>query len=296
MKQLIPIFVLAVILSACARLDDNLYDPDSNISEYQLDEYTGEISVHLDSSYDISADRIHQFTVTSDDNGDKATIHAVYIGDVSAIATGRVILYCHGNRDHMDYFWPRAKLLAHVGGKYGVGVLLFDYRGYGLSSGKPSESGLYADTRAVLSWLEEQGLSDERLIMYGFSMGTAPATELTAHPGALKPSKLILEAPFASAEVMLQDSTKLALPGSYLLNLKIDNAQEIKRVQQPFLWMHGREDDFLSIKTHGEVVYKNYRGEYRQAERIDGAGHSDIPMVMGFDRYLQTLNEFITTH
>ncbi|MEJ7681322.1 MAG: hypothetical protein WKG06_26425 [Segetibacter sp.] len=89
--------------------------------------------------------------------------------------------------------------------------------------------GLYADTDAALQWLKMNGLSDNQLVMYGFSMGTAPAAKLTAEPRSMTPAKLMLEAPFASAEVMVHDATGLALPASFVTDLKINNAEEIKK-------------------------------------------------------------------
>lgn len=272
------------------RLDSNLFNPDTSIKEYKVDKYTGEVDFVLDSTYAIPNSKITLFTFPSEGN----TIYAVYIGDISRIATDTVIMYCHGNKDHIDFNWPRAKLLANVGGKNRFGVLMIDYRGYGLSSGKPSENGLYADVDAGLNWLKSKGLTSNRLIMYGFSMGTAPATKLTAEPRSLTPARLILEAPFASAETMVQDATVLALPGSYVTNLKINNAEEIKKVKQPFMWIHGTDDDFLAIKTHGEVVYKYYSGMYSVAYRIQGAGHSNIETVWGFENYKKNILNFIT--
>jgi hypothetical protein len=62
----------------------------------------------------------------------------------------------------------------------------------------------------------------------------------------MNPSKLILEAPFASAETMIQDASGLALPSEFFTTLKINNAEEIKSVTQPFCWIHGEDDDFFS--------------------------------------------------
>ena len=271
--------ILSMLLFSCMRLDDNLYNPNTKIESYELDNYTGEQDFILDNSYDIPAGLIHQFTLFSQtpQESSATAIRAIYIGDKAKIGTDTVIMYCHGNKWHMDFYWQRAKLLAHVAGKNKYGVLMIDYRGYGLSEGKPSEEGLYADVGAALQWLKSNGLSNNRLVIYGFSMGTAPACELTAKPRSLAPGKLILEAPFASAEVMVRDASGLNMPGSFFTNLKIDNANEIKTVQQPFCWLHGSSDNFLSSKTHGEAVYKNYNGSYKEAHKIDGAGHSDVP-------------------
>lgn len=283
------------MVSSCLRLDDNLYNVTDKITEYKLDNYTGENDFVLDNSYHITDSLIHLFTLSSKTSSESVgtTISAIYIGSLSKIKTDTVIMYCHGNKWHMDFYWQRAKLLAHTSGKNKYGVLMIDYRGYGLSKGKPTEDGLYADVDAALQWLKINGLSDSRLIMYGFSMGTAPACELTAKPRSMTPAKIILEAPFASADVMANDGSGLNMPGSFFTNLKIDNAEEIKTISQPFCWIHGTNDNFLNIKTHGEVVYKNYNGLYQEAHRIDGADHGEIPVKMGFVNYLNTLSTFI---
>jgi hypothetical protein len=130
--------------------------------------------------------------------------------------------------------------------------------------------------------------------MYGFSLGTAAATELTANPRTLRPAKLILEAPFASAEVMVQDASRLALPSSFFTNLKIDNAEEIKKVSQPFLWLHGEADDFLSVTTHGQVVSENYKGARQTVKRVANGGHSNVPTIMGYENYTRMVLDFIT--
>jgi len=294
MKYLIVI-VTIMFLSSCLRLDDNLYNLTDKITEYKLDNYTGEQDFILDNSYHIPDSLIHVFTLSSKTVNESSakTIYAIYIGQISRIQTDTVIMYCHGNKWHMDFYWQRAKLLAHTSGKNKYGVLMIDYRGYGLSEGSPSEDGLYADVDAALQWLKLKGLSDNRLMMYGFSMGTAPVCELTNKSRSMIPSKFILEAPFASADVMANDGSGLNMPASFFTNLKIDNAEEIKTINQPFCWIHGTKDNFLNLITHGEVVYKNYNGSYKEAHRVSGADHGEVPEKMGFDNYLNTLSTFI---
>ena len=289
------LIVIIFLLSSCLRLDDNLFNVSDKITEYKLDNYTGEQDFILDNTYYIPDSLIHVFTLPSKTVNESSakTIYAIYIGSISKIQTDTVIMYCHGNKWHMDFYWQRAKLLAHVSGKNNYGVLMIDYRGYGLSEGSPSEEGLYADVDAALSWLKSNGLTNNRFVMYGFSMGTAPVCELTNKPRAMTPSKIILEAPFASADVMANDGSGLNMPGSFFTNLKIDNAEEIKTINQPFCWIHGTNDIFLNINTHGEVVYKNYNGSYKEAHRISGADHGEIPVKMGFDNYMNTISTFI---
>jgi pimeloyl-ACP methyl ester carboxylesterase len=294
MKYL-SIIISVFLLSSCLRLDDNFYNLEDKITEYKLDNYTGEQDFILDASYAIPDSLVHVFTLASKgpDESAATTIYALYIGDINSIATDTVIMYCHGNKWHMDFYWQRAKLMAHTGGKNHYGVMMIDYRGYGMSEGEPTEDGLYADVNAALSWLSGQGLTNSRLIMYGFSMGSAPASELMAHPRSMTASKLILESPFASSAVMAADGSQLNMPASYFTNLKIDVAEEIKLIQQPFMWIHGTNDNFLNYRTHGQVVYDNYTGTYKEFHLSQGADHGEVPEFFGFATYLDLLDQFI---
>ena len=255
--------------------------------------FTGGQEILLDTSYNLPDSMIHLLQLTSDDNGNIATIYAEYLGNISRISTDTIILYFHGTKDNMDYYWNRAELLANVGSKNRFGVMTIDYRGYGMSQGTPTESGMYADAEAALQWLHDKGLTGDRLVIYGFSLGCAPATYRAANHNVLAPAKLILENPFAAAEVMVQDATVLAFPSSYFTNLKVDNAQEIKKVQQPFMWINGIDDPFLNINTNGQVVFNNYKGSYGEAHKIPGGTHTNVPMVWGFENYKSAIAAFI---
>lgn len=294
MKTWLILLPFLLLFSGCLTLDDNLFN-NEKLSEYRLKNYTGDVDFRLDTSYDIPDSLVHLFTLNSKaaNESDATTIYAVYIGDISRIAVDTVIMYCHGNRDHMDFYWPRAQLLANAGGKNRYGVMMIDYRGFGMSDGHPDEKGLYADVDAALAWLKEKGLNNRRLMIYGFSLGCAPATKMCAHYYSLHPSKIMLEAPFASPEVMVQDGSGLSLPGAFFTSFKLNNADEIKRVQQPFFWIHGEADDFLNVDTHGQVVYDHYQGIYKEAHRIPGADHSTVQTTMGFENYMKNVSDFI---
>ncbi len=296
-KTIIASFALFLLFTSCRkRLDDFLFNPDDSITEYLLDDYTGPGELTFVPEYSIPDSLIHVFTLPLglQANADLGEIHAIYVGDLSKIATDSVILYCHGNAGNMDYYWARQKLLANVGGKNNYGVLQLDYPGYGLSTGSPTEVNLYSSVGLAIEWLESNGLTNDRFFMYGFSLGSAPVCEITAANNyPLQPTKIMLESPFASAEVMVQDAAGLNMPASYFTNLQIDNAEEIKEIDQPLLWIHGTDDSFLSIETHGEVVFKNYAGTYGKAVRVAGGEHADVPLVYGYDNYLSAVLEFI---
>lgn len=294
MKKLIFIFISCLVFLSCLKLDPLLYNK-QELKEYGFEKYTGEQEVVLDNTYALPDSMIHLLKLNSQTSTEKTSseIYAVYLGQISRIATDTVIVYCHGTKWHMDYYYNRAKLLAHLGGKNNYGVLMMDYRGYGMSKGDPTEEGMYADVDACLQWLKAKGLNNSRTIFYGFSLGSAPATELTSKPRTLSPLKLILESPFASSAMMVADASQLNMPGIYFTELKIDNAEEIKNVNQPFMWIHGEKDAFLNVETHGQTIFNNYKGKYKEAHRIENADHPNVPVVWGIDSYKTAVLNFI---
>jgi pimeloyl-ACP methyl ester carboxylesterase len=296
MKKQFGILVsLTLLLSSCLRLDSNFFNNSDKISSYKWDNYTGEREIpNLPSSYRIPDSLFHELKLVSDDNGNKASISAVYLGDLKTIASDTVILYCHGNKFHMDLYWNRAKLLAYTGGLGRFGVMMMDYRGYGLSEGEPSESGLQADVIACLKWLKENGLKSENLILYGFSLGSSPATKLAIENPVMPAAKLVLEAPFASAQALTEDAAKLSLPGSYFTNIKVDNESTIRNLKIPFCLFHGRDDDFLRYEAHGKRVFEACPDSPGKEQHVvPAAVHNNLPAVMGFETYSQTLLNFI---
>lgn len=294
MKINVYILFCGLLLSSCMKLDPMLFNK-QELESYGLENYKGEQEVTLDASYALHDSVIHLLKLESKaaDENEATEIYAVYLGSLKRIAADTVIIYCHGNKWHMDYYYNRAKLLAHLGGKNNYGVMMMDYRGFGMSKGSPTEKGMMADVDACMKWLKDKGLTNSRTFIYGFSLGSAAATELSGKPRTLTPSKLILESPFASSEVMVQDASQLNMPAIYFTELKIDNAEEIKNVKQPFMWIHGEEDQFLNVETHGHTIYKNYTGIYREEHRIPEAGHPNVPVIWGIDNYKKAVLEFI---
>jgi hypothetical protein len=298
MRKLLPLGIIGILFLSIGckkRLDSFLFNNDNSITEYKLDSYGGELALNLPIDYLVPNSDIHLFEYEIMDEGSKLKVSAIFVGNIDKIKTDTVILYCHGNKDHMDHYWPRQKLLSHIGEQGRFGVLMFDYPGFGLSQGIPSEQNVYAATNGAMKWLQEKELTDDRLIIYGYSLGSAPASKSVGDkPFVMNPSKIILEAPFASSEVMVQDASIIGMPSSYFVNSKIDNAEQIKKCTVPLFWLHGVNDDFLAIETHGRLVYNNHKGNWKMKNEIQGAGHTDVPQFMGLEIYSYSILSFIT--
>lgn len=281
-------------LGACERLDSSFFNG-TEIKGYLLDNYQGEVDFRLDSTYNIPSNRIYLNILPSQTQSEKTETYIpfVYIGNLSRLRTDTVILYFHGNRDHMDFYWQRAKLLANAGGKNRYGVMMIEYRGFGTAKGQSNEQTLYADAQAAVRHLQNSGVTSDRLIFYGFSLGCAPAIELAYRPRTMAPSKVILEAPFASAMNLIETGAGLNMPSSYFTDMRVDNFRKIGNIIQPLMWIHGTEDDYLNIETNGRMIFNRHRGRFKEGHEINGAGHSTVQTTWGFQPYLKAVDAFI---
>jgi uncharacterized protein len=159
---------------------------------------------------------------------------------VPASSTAPVVLLCHGNGGNMAHRLEKLRLLR----KAGAGVMLFDYRGYGLSTGKPSERGTYEDSEAAYAWLRSRGISDSRIVVHGESLGAGVAVELaTRHPVG----GLIVENGFTSTLDMGRRLFRW-LPVSLLVKYRYDNLAKISRVKAPILVIHSRQDEIIPFE------------------------------------------------
>ncbi|WP_434387632.1 alpha/beta hydrolase [Melittangium boletus] len=197
------------------------------------------------------------------------------------------VLYFHGICCNLDVHVDRPKRLANLG----YDVLVFDYRGWGMSTNvPPTEAGLLADSRAALGWLSARaGLPPERLVYYGRSFGTAVATQLAAHH---PPTGLVLESPFSSVEGLMRDSSHMDLPAGFLSQSAWDTEGRLRALEGvPLLLLHGTEDDFVRPEF-SDRLYAVAR-EPKRLVRVDGANHDDIPARMGSVAYARTLESFL---
>ncbi len=167
----------------------------------------------------------------------------------------------------------------------GYGVLLAGYRGYGGNPGKPTEDGLYADGRAALAWLAENGVGDDSVVLYGESLGSGVAVQMAVEHAV---AGLVLEAPFTSAVDVGQAAYRW-LPVRLLLWDRFDNISKIGDVDAPLLVIHGEQDRVVASRF-GRRLFEA-AGEPKTAEFIPGAGHNDLQ----FYGIAETVLSFLAT-
>ncbi len=190
------------------------------------------------------------------------------------------LLFCHGNAGNVSHRLENVYYLLQTGFQ----VLLFDYRGYGHSSGQPSEEGLYRD--AVSAWTHLADRPDAAgipRIIFGRSLGGAVAVELATRVAA---DGLILESTFTSIRTLTRLMFPLPLPE---LPVHYDSLSKIGRIQMPLLAIHGQEDDLIPF-TDGRKLF-DAAPEPKTWIPLAGAGHNDT-YVVGGEAYFRRLATF----
>jgi len=211
---------------------------------------------------------------------DGIRIHAFYLPVPGA---RRALLFLHGNAGNASHRLPNAAELAALD----CSVLVIDYRGYGLSEGRATESGTFADARAGLRYLVDQrGFAESRVIVFGRSLGGAVAVDL-AQDREL--AGLILESTFPS----IADVVSSGPGGAWLAALagrRFDSAAKIGRIRAPLLFFHGNRDEVIRHEL-GRRLFE-MAPLPKAFETIDGAGHNDLPQVGG-QRYFERIRAFL---
>jgi fermentation-respiration switch protein FrsA (DUF1100 family) len=188
----------------------------------------------------------------------------------SAPSLGHVLL-CHGNAGNVGDRVAHLALLSAAG----FDVLAFDYRGYGRSTGRPSEHGLHRDARAGRrALLEQEGVDPTRVLYLGESLGGAVALRLALEQ---RPAGVILQSAFTSVRDMARKHYPFIPPA--LVPDAYPSLEAIARLEAPLLVLHGDRDDIVP-PMHGEALLEAAPGPKR-LHVFAGAGHNDLLAVAG---------------
>ena len=195
------------------------------------------------------------------------------------------VLFCHGNAGNMSDRLDITEIFHGLG----LDVLLFDYRGFGLSEGTPSEAGTYRDAEAAWRYLtEERKVRPESLFIAGESLGGGVASWLAVHH---PPRALILESTFTSMKDLAADYYPW-IPARILCRFRYDTVNRLCSIHCPVLVVHSAEDDVIPYH-HGRELF-TAANEPKTFLEIRGT-HNDGFLTSG-TTYTQGLDRFISRY
>lgn len=170
------------------------------------------------------------------DTADGVRLHGWFVPAANARGA---LLFFHGNAGNISH---RLESVA-IFNRLGLDVLIVDYRGYGQSSGSPSEAGTYRDAQAAWDWLRARGVAAERIVVFGRSLGGAVGAWLASRP-ELRPGGLIVESCFTSGEDMARRLYPW-LPARWITRLKYPVRDYVAASDSPVMVIHSRDDEIV---------------------------------------------------
>jgi fermentation-respiration switch protein FrsA (DUF1100 family) len=193
------------------------------------------------------------------------------------------VLFCHGNGGSMSHRIDTIKLINDLG----FSVFIFDYRGYGISEGTPSEKGTYLDSEAALKYLlEDKKISEERIIIWGRSLGGPIAANLAKEQ---KFFACVLESTFTSIKDMAKLRFKI-FPSALLAKYRYSTIDYVKDIDIPLLIVHSPEDDIIPFWM-GEKIFKEAE---EPKEFLELKGDHNNTYFYSQAKYTTALKKFFT--
>lgn len=194
---------------------------------------------------------------------DGVAISAWYVPRDDARGT---VIFCHGNAGNISDRLFTIKEFHRLR----LNVLIFDYRGYGESEGSPSEAGTYADAEAAWNHLvDDRGVSPERIVIAGRSLGGAVAIELAARH---EPAALIVESTFTSIVDVGRIHYRF-LPVGIIARHRYESIKKVREITCPKYFSHGRDDGLIPLEL-GRKLYEAAAAQKRFLETPGGHGDS----------------------
>lgn len=213
------------------------------------------------------------------ETADGVTLHGWFVAGRSS----RVLLFFHGNAGNISHRLDSIRQFRSLG----LSVLIIDYRGYGQSGGKTTETGLYRDGDAAWRYLTvARGVRPQDVVIFGRSLGASIAARLAAQQ---QPLALIVESSFTSVPDIAQELYPW-IPARWLSRLSHATQDYIRDVRCPVLVVHSRDDEIIPFH-HGEDIFAA-APEPRTLLALRGT-HNDA-FLRDETTYIEGLSMFLT--
>ena len=254
-----------------------VYDPVSDIP------YTpAELGLDFEEAFFKTGDRVQLhgwFVPASPNNGGPAS--PAKQGEPAPDADFTV-LYCHGNGGNMMYFLDTVNFLNRLG----LNCFIFDYRGYGISAGRPSEHGTYLDVRAAYRWLtKKKGIPADRIIIFGWSLGGSVAAYLASK---VKARGLVIEGAFTSYRDIGKKFYPY-MPVRMFARFDYPTIDFLRRVRCPVLVFHSSNDEIVPF----EFGLRLYEAANEPKEFVELYGGHNDAFLMSSEEYKKSWSRWL---
>lgn len=204
-----------------------------------------------------------------------------------------IVFFC-GNGGHREYRLVEFEIFT----ERGADVLCFDYRGYGDNPGSPSEEGLATDARAAWNFAtQSRGVSADRIVLYGESLGGGVAVRLAAElcGEQTPPAGLVLRSTFSSL-VDVASQIYPWMPVRWLLRDRFESDRRIGEVSCPLLMLHGKLDTIVPLsqgrKLFNAAPAQSKNHVPKQFVELPSADHNDVIETEG-SAFTRAIGEFL---
>lgn len=282
-------------IAGCFSLDPFLFSGEP-LSSYQFDNYTGERECK-DAIDTVKALEAAGIAPAVDDTAFRHYRIPSGNGEISVVVLSQVpppflesdtvMVYFKGKGPHIDFYWPRTRLLHAMG----YPVVIGDYRGFGMSAGGATEASISEDGHATMGFVRDS-LGNPKVVAYAYSLGSLVGCDVLANGDYPQVVRFVLEAPIGSIETIVENGSIVDIPGSYLSSYTGNNAERIMSIRVPLFWIHGTCDETNDRETQGLPIWNNHKGEGYYIKTI-GATHTTNPQVIGYTRYVRAVRSFI---
>ena len=216
---------------------------------------------------------------------DDERIHAWFIpANPFEKTADKTILFMHGNAGNISHRLETIQVFH----KLGFNFFIFDYRGFGESTGSPGEKGTYLDANAAWEYLlQEKNLKPDQIILHGRSLGGGVAAELAKNES---PAMLILESTFIS----MPEVSKIHypfMPTNLIVKHKYKTFNKLKSIKCPILVIHSRDDEVIPF-THAEMNFENANNPKKFIGLRGGHGNG---FLLSKQMYIDGLHEALQT-
>jgi fermentation-respiration switch protein FrsA (DUF1100 family) len=228
---------------------------------------------------------------------DDVEIHAWFIPAAGAKATAPTVLFCHENAGNIGL---RMQEFMEIHKRLEVNIMAFDYRGYGASTGTPSEEGLIKDAETALTWLHQQGRADKidktKIFVTGRSLGGAVAIHVAAKlKGDALVAGVVIENSFTSISSMVDKMFPFLAVGdlkNQFLRLKWDSITKVRDISLPMLFIGGKQDEIVPAEHMLELYDAAVGASSKKFHEVEDGTHNDT-WVKGGAAYWKMKRDFL---